>query len=73
MRRLKMYTKNQTSDEKRKRRLLWAGYAWQKVGLFMYLVRCGTPVERRPIGRSRLRSEDQVMKDVKQIVPNIEG
>lgn len=32
-----------------------SGHAWRKVGSLIYLVQCGPPVGKSPIGRPRLR------------------
>lgn len=67
------YQKPDIVDEIRKWRLLWRpGHACRKAGSLMYQVQCSTPVAKKPIGRPRLRWEDQMVRDVKQIVPDEE-
>jgi hypothetical protein len=54
----------------KKKRLQWAGHAWRKEGTLIRMVQRGTPQGKRPVGRPRLRWEDQVRKDVQVTDPS---
>lgn len=49
-----------------KKRLGWAGHAWRKEESLIHLVLRNKPTGKRPLGRFRMRWEDQV----KQLEPD---
>ncbi|KAL4103878.1 hypothetical protein QTP88_019213 [Uroleucon formosanum] len=57
------------SNAIKKRRLLWAGHAWRKKDAMINTVIREEPKGKRPLGRPRLRWEDCVRKDVKEVDP----
>jgi len=59
-------------DITKKKRLLWAGYAWRIKGSFLRTVLENIPQRKKPLERPRLRWEDRVMEDVGKIKPGID-
>jgi hypothetical protein len=51
-------------DDIRKMWLSWASHAWRKESALIHKVLCGFPEGVKPFGRSRMKWEDQVSKDV---------
>lgn len=67
-----MYQMSDIIREIKKKRLQWARHAWRKEGTLIRMVQCRTPQGKRPLGRPRLRWEDQVRKDVQVTDPSAE-
>jgi Reverse transcriptase (RNA-dependent DNA polymerase) len=57
------------SREVAKRRLMWAGHAWRKKDAMINTVIREEPKGKRPLGRPRLRWEDCVKREVKEVDP----
>lgn len=51
----------------KKRRLRWAGHAFRDQNSLLRMVLEQNPVEKRPLGRPKLRWEDIVKKDVEDL------
>jgi len=64
-----LFQRSCISNEIKKRRLLWAGHAWRKKDAMINTVIREEPKGKRPLGRPRLRWEDCVKKDVKEVDP----
>lgn len=64
-----LFQRSCISNEIKKRRLLWAGHAWRKKDAMINTVIGEEPKGKRPLGRPRLRWEDCVKKDVKEVDP----